>query len=305
MNKLPIVFSVDDNYVLPLCVTIQSLKNNCNSNLDICVFYDDLLQTNIELLTNLKTEKCDINFISIKNELAQYQLKTIGRFPVSVFFRLFAPKFLKEYSKILYLDCDLMVLGDISNLFNEDLGECVLAGVKDKYINDNESINSGVILFNTAKFLEQSICEKCLTYAQNTPTLVWPDQQAINYICKGKIKLLSVEYNFAPNYVLTPYVLSYKELKTTPKIVHCIGHNKAWMYSQYPFSKDWWEMVKTLPEEIQGLVMDKYGFKISNQNFNIKLYACTKGNMFQKGVFLCYKIAYNISKFFKKIKIKK
>ena len=109
-------------------------------------------------------------------------------------------------NKILYLDSDIIVTKDISELYSTDVSDYYLAGVEDKLshkmrdrvnLKDGEVyINSGVQLVNLAKFREDNIEPIIFETLRKKDT--YTDQDVINDICRSKILQFPLKYNLMP-----------------------------------------------------------------------------------------------------------
>ena len=69
---------------------------------------------------NVKIEFVDLNYYIQK---IQDKLYTRDYYTNTTYFRLFIPNLYPQYDKVIYLDGDTVVLGDISELYNIDMGE--------------------------------------------------------------------------------------------------------------------------------------------------------------------------------------
>lgn len=145
--------------------------------------------------------------------------------------------------KVLYLDVDLVVRKDISNLWNYHIQDLYIGAVRDFGIYINESketkdiqssyINSGVILFNLKKMREDSVEEKILDLLNNKK-LTYPDQDAINIVCYGKILYLPSMYNFAEN--ITMNVYNHDLIK----VFHYADTKKNWVVNRH-YAEEWYD----------------------------------------------------------------
>ncbi len=105
--------------------------------------------------------------------------------------RLFSYQIEDIGDKVIYLDVDTMAYGNIEELFNIDITDYELAGVKDamgKYWINPKYINSGVLLINMKKVRETSSFERALKYTLSHRSILI-DQNAINHYCKKKLYL--------------------------------------------------------------------------------------------------------------------
>ena len=128
---------------------------------------------------------------------------------LSIFGRYLIPQLISD-DKVLYLDCDVMARGSLWDLWQTDLTNYYLAGVPDYNVMHRgrlkerfgadfkveEYVNSGVLLINNKKWRGENLFETLLDYSiKNASLLQWPDQDAINFICRKHKKLLLDRYN--------------------------------------------------------------------------------------------------------------
>lgn len=199
-NKIPVVFSTNDNYVHLCSVAISSvIENASNKNIyEIYVFYTRLSETNILNLENMSKENITIKCVNIQEYLEYDILYETSEYPIEMYYRYYAPLILK-YEKIVYLDCDIIVIDDVAKLYNEDLENKPIGIIMDftHYIDEsNMDFNSGVIVFNTEEFEKQKIREKCLELLKSNTQYKFPDQTALNIVCKNNAKILKPKYNY-------------------------------------------------------------------------------------------------------------
>ena len=132
--------------------------------------------------------------------------------------RCFVSQLLLE-DKIIYLDLDLYFYNKLDRLWNIDFEGNYVCGVSE----DNATlrrreryINTGVLLLNLRAMhrdhIDYDICKLI-----QTRKLQFPDQDAINEVCKGKIKFIHHNFNYSSNTLQT-------ETENIPlTIVHTIG----------------------------------------------------------------------------------
>lgn len=106
-------------------------------------------------------------------------------------------KLFPQYDRILSIDCDTVVLNDISELWDIDFGDNYVAGVKEPVLTNYRGwcyVNAGVLMMNLAKMREDGIDDKMI-YDLNTRRMMFVCQDAINEECRGHILELPPEYN--------------------------------------------------------------------------------------------------------------
>ena len=97
---------------------------------------------------------------------------------------------------ILWLDCDTIVLEDISDLFSVDLTGYFYAGVVEPSKSKDifRYINTGVLLCNLDMLRDYGKEIEMIHYL-NKNKLNFPDQDVINLLCQGNIRTISSIYN--------------------------------------------------------------------------------------------------------------
>lgn len=265
MNKvtIPIFYAIDDGYSKFVAVSIKSLIMNANNNYnyDINVIYENLSEENAKKLKSLETDNVKIILTEMNQNLSIITDKLGNRlreytFTLTIFFRLFIPVMFPNYDKCIYIDADTVIPGDISRLYNEDLGNNYLGCIVDKSTIDNEIlasyfeevvgiprdkyINSGVLLMNSKKLRELKIDEKFLDlYTKYGFDVIAPDQDYINSMCYGHIKYLSDIYDAMPN-------PNNKEVEK-PVIIHYNLFLKPWQYENVQYYDYFWKYAKFTP----------------------------------------------------------
>lgn len=191
--KKAIVLGADNGYMDKVETTIKSV---CAYNDDIkfYVFNDDLPSEWFRIMNQrLKAIHSEIVNVKISNNhLRKYHLPT-AHLSYAAYFRFFIPDILKE-DKVLYLDSDIIVNGDLTPLFAIDLGDSPVAAVRDELQQTN--FNSGVLLINNAHWREYAISTKLFELADQYHEVEFGDQGILNRFFVGQWKELDVNYNF-------------------------------------------------------------------------------------------------------------
>ena len=248
----PIVFSTDHNFVMPTCVTIHSLLKTANPgvNYDIYLIVDSGVDTKDKKLLQQQVEKDNnesrINFIDIGDTFENgFEIRNISK---ACYNRLMIPWVIPNYDKIIYSDVDIIFKGDISELYNTDLKDALVAGVGGsvwnkgiikKYLqkinaDSEEYINSGFLLINSKLQREENLKERYLTLSRKK--FLYQDQDIINLVCKGKIKKLPNSYNVKP-------IDCYNYEMNQIKVIHYMGQ-KPWDHFTFQWV-DWWDYYNT------------------------------------------------------------
>ncbi|MBO5778421.1 MAG: glycosyltransferase family 8 protein [Clostridia bacterium] len=251
-KEIPIFFSTDDAYIPYLDVAIASLIDNASKDYRyrIIVLNTGVSSESISLIKKNEQDGFTIDFIDISRNLETIQshFKNVYHFSVVTYYRLFIASLFPEYDKIIYLDCDLVVLGDISKLYQIDLGDNILGAGPEQYVqhtaefrqyaqialgvDPDQYINAGVLVINLAEYRKKRIEEKFIEMiTQHDFDLLDPDQAYLNYLCQNKILILPNGWNKEPT--LLP-------CEGEKNIVHYALYKKPWQYDDVIDGEFFW-----------------------------------------------------------------
>ena len=181
---------------------------------------------------------------------------------VQAWFRIKLPDMCPDLDKILYLDCDTLILGDLSELFSTNLDGKYLAGVKDvwgvnKYcarlnMTSGVYVNSGMLLFNAEYCRQENFFDKIVDFANNNAKIIeFCDQDSINKIADEKKVVLHPKFNFMDTWWRGGYYEfegkeeeDYLLAKEKPVIAHLTGLKPAFKGCGNKFKDKWWEHAK-------------------------------------------------------------
>ena len=280
---IPVVFAADDNYVPQLTTTVYSAMKNA----DPSYFYDvTVLQRNIswdkqERMRGFFKQFPNMNlrFTNVDRELAGYELSTNNaHISVETYYRFLIQKLLPFYDKVLYLDSDIIINGDIAKLYNIDLQGKLLGAVRDidflgnlnvkhgkrmnyaktvlKMQNPYDYFQAGVLVLNTKAMREHYTIEQWLAYASNDD-FIYNDQDVLNAHCEGNVLYLPWEWNVvhdcggrmdnlftqSPNDIYDAYMQS----RSNPQIIHYAGYQKPWADPDCDYASIYWRYARETP----------------------------------------------------------
>ena len=214
--------------------------NNSKTKIDFNVLHSDF---NDEDITSFKTQFVryeNLNIIFHRLDEAHVEgLPLLQHFKISTYFRILAPKVLPNVDKLLYLDADIIVDGDISELWNIDLQDYVLAAVREESVialdkrlkmpDDYKYFNAGVILLNTKKVRDEDIFGPVITYLKvNRDEILYLDQDALNAVLFDKWLEIDEKWNYHNTFILKKKGLKENVLLDSPIIIHYTGPLKPW-----------------------------------------------------------------------------
>ena len=191
-----------------------------------------------------------------------------GYFPRAIWLRILLPELLPHADKVLYLDSDLIVADDLRPLWDTDLGDALLGAVTNPFypfmpdhpklhlgIEDPaDYLNSGVLLMSLARMRAEGTSAKLVEFARSRPGNPYPDQDALNDVCRGRWLHLHPRWNVQstlfelPARVLPLPAAQVEEARTRPAVVHYIGPFKPWHYlCRHPLQHLYFEHARATP----------------------------------------------------------
>ena len=279
-NSVITVLAINNYYVPYVSVMIESIIQNAKQKRKYEIY---ILSTNISLKNKeilnyqiKKDQRFSVRFINVTNFIKNKKLNIFAHLTIETYFRFLIFDLFPNSKKILYLDSDLIINTDISELYDINIEGKYLAAVKDidtagslnfqygkrKYINDiigckgnDEYFQAGVILFNILE-IKKKISSEILFYIAQGGKWDWMDQDILNFVFKGKIYYLNQKWNCIMNWVgliknitridilkLAPESLfnEYLEARKNPFIIHYAGNQKPWEYPSCDFSNYFWK----------------------------------------------------------------
>jgi lipopolysaccharide biosynthesis glycosyltransferase len=209
---------------------------------------------------------CNIRFLTIDPN--RYQNLTLkSYFGYTAYFRIFISELVdSSIEKMIYLDSDMVVKGDIAKLWEVDVSRYFLAAVPDIGMNNNhyslkrkgilgipvkaKYFNSGVLVMNLAKWREYNISETVRDYIMNHPErLVFSDQDALNAVLFDKWLPLPFEWNQQASYYLFKHnkIMERESggVVQKPMIIHYTLSLKPWHYMcTHPLKNQYYKYLK-------------------------------------------------------------
>ena len=280
---IPVVFAADNNYVPMLTTAVYSLLKNASSE-----YFYDIVAMESNITDENKSEMLEffsqfdnmaLRFARVDGMVDEYGLQTNNEhIGIETYYRFLTQKVLPDYDKVLYLDSDLVVEADISELYAVEIGDNLIGAVRDAdylgNLNMNDGIRmryskevlgmnnpydyfqAGVLIMNLEQMRMLYSTEQWLKYASETK-YIFDDQDILNAHCEGRVVFLDNAWNamndcmgriqkvcsFAPAAVYDEYLAAY----AAPKIVHFAGCEKPWKPGSCDKAELYWEYASETP----------------------------------------------------------
>ena len=249
----------DGHYSVWVGTAMQSIIDHTDSKLCFHILHDETVsEENKRKLQQVAHQKGDsIQFHFIDSSIFDDVKERLHRFTVGTMFRLMLPEMLPNLNKIIYLDADLFVNRDVKELWDIDVSNYFVAGVRDYgtchhtftpypvqegIVNRQNYINAGVLILNLDKIRSYgNMKNQSIQYLIDNPDSSLFDQDALNVIYKDSILLLEEKWN---SFVL---VLKSKNVKKMEnRIYHYVG-DLLQLYSDYQLDKEYFRTICRTP----------------------------------------------------------
>jgi hypothetical protein len=202
-KKIHIVTNMNNKYIYPSLVSINSVLSKTNQNTTTIVYHilcpEDLRRGNINKLKSLLfiyPSNLEMIFYNMGNLFSQYKK---SRFSEVTFYRLLTPLFI-SVKKIIYLDCDVLAFEDLQEMYEIPLNNIYISGFLDFLSNgvdylglkSDKYINAGVLLINLELIRKYKKYDELLYMVKNIKNLENNDQTIINYVFYPNIGILYI-----------------------------------------------------------------------------------------------------------------
>ena len=262
---IPVFYSCDESFLKYCMVSMSSLLKNASSG---CVYRIYVLNTDIsdeaqktfcEQIDSMKlSSKYEICFedVSENLNLIEHEFPLRDYYSKTTYYRLLIADMHPEYDKVIYIDSDTIVQGDISELFKENiddhyLGACheqVMVQI-DEYgeyvekclgISRHNFFNAGILLINCKEFRDKQLLHRFLEELHAYDFVVTQDEDYLNLITKDHVKFLDQRWNTE---IFNEISYPIEEAK----IIHYIMFCKPWHYDDCPHADIYMSYAKATP----------------------------------------------------------
>lgn len=266
-----IACNIDHRYVPHCAVTLSSIFTHCaEGEVTAHIVARELTDKDRALLAEVA--------IPMKGRLCYYEpdahlldgftiRATHGRITLPIYYRCFLSELLPvSIDRVIYLDCDLLVLRDLRPLWEVNLEGNVLAAVDDAgcaesdryerlcYPEVHSYFNAGVLLIDLAAWRRVGMAGRLAGYyAQHERQIVFNDQDVLNGELHASWLKLPVEWNVQDafyrrrNSLPSGWAIAHADALRSPAILH-YTNRKPWNYdSQHPLRSLWFEYVDRTP----------------------------------------------------------
>lgn len=270
MKEIPIFTATDDNYVPFLAVTLESMLANASKDYkySIKILNTGITDENIAKIKKYERENVDVEFVDMRKSLEEIGLRlhTCIYYTQTTYYRLFIPSMYQQYDKVLYIDCDIVVRGDISRLYNINIGDNLVGATTDEFVMSlpriqsymtkclglnkvTDYFNAGILIMNLKQMRKQKFEETFVDLLAKYKFVV-QDQDYLNVICKDKVHYISGSWDKMPCVDDMPL-----------NKINIIHYNLVWKpwHAEILYSDEFWKYVdRTEYAEVIHKIRDNY-----------------------------------------------
>lgn len=254
MNDIiPIFYACDDIFAKYAIVSIRSLFENTGKTRKyrIHILNTGLSEAHRNELLKMQNQQFSVCFpdVTAFMESVQDRLPIRDYYTKTTYYRLFIAEMFPEYDKAIYIDSDTVVLTDIAELFDHNLGDNYLAASHEQAmvqeevygtyvekvlgIDRHSYFNAGVIVLNCRQFRENHLLAKFLELLGTYNFIVTQDEDYLNVLCRDRVLWLHPGWNAE---VFGTLPCPEDEIK----IIHYIMVSKPWHYDDCRLQEHFW-----------------------------------------------------------------
>ena len=251
--NIPIFYACDGSFVKFTVVSLHSLMQNASTeyHYTIYILHSGISEETQAKATALANNDFDIIFTDVSDHLHKIMdvLPIRDYYSNTTYFRMFIAEMFPQYDKVIYIDSDTVVQGDISDLYFTELGESWIGACHeqamvqtDHYgtyaekvvgVSRHNFFNAGVLLINAEVFREKEVLRRFAERLSEYRFVVTQDEDYLNLICKDHILWLDQRWN-TEAYCDFPYPIE------EAKIIHYIMVEKPWHYENCTGGEIFW-----------------------------------------------------------------
>jgi len=264
MAYIEIILATDDNYTKFCVTTMVSILENTTHPVRFHIFDGGIKDFHKNKLKRLENKyNCEIVFYSMKDLILPNVPLNRDWISVATYYRLFITDIISDnISKIIYLDCDVIVDKDIIELWEHDISEYVAGVVEDEHSITNQDrlglsskhtyFNAGVLLLNLERLRKVDFKNNCFEYlSKNFKKIEMQDQDILNATFENQCLILPLKFN-ANTTIFYPYYKSKHKYsdedvinaRENCVIIHYTGTPKPWLRPELEQSDYFWKYAR-------------------------------------------------------------
>lgn len=251
-STIHIAVNIDSRFTMQCCTMLTSLARS-NKGVGLHVY---VIEAELDADGRGQVERCarklgiNVTFLHIDRGAIADRLRTFdGHITEAAYYRLFTARLLpEELDKVIYLDCDLIVVGSLMPLWETDITGHPVGCVEDQWSGKPDYyerlgydsrwtyFNSGVLLINLDWWRRYDTAGQALDILATHDALRFYDQDVLNILFHESKLLLPYRYNVQDGFLrrrpkIMPASLdAMRRDIREPVVIHFTGAHKPWQY---------------------------------------------------------------------------
>jgi lipopolysaccharide biosynthesis glycosyltransferase len=270
-DPLHIACAADVRYAPHCAAMLHSALVHSGPVVHVHFLHDATLPTNAFEKLRATCEQADAIFDPVLVDPAQLRgLHAAGNYAKPAWFRCLLPTLRPGLERVLYLDCDVIVMQPLQPLWDTPLAGALVAAVRNVtedhlaaghrdfgLADSHHYFNSGVLLMDLAGVRRDGIVARILEHGRRHGTAVrWADQDSLNHAFQGRCHYLHPRWNCQNSLFFWPAAravfgdAAVEEATRQPAILHFEGpgHAKPWHYlNRHPLRAEYWRHARATP----------------------------------------------------------
>lgn len=276
-NGVAITMACSNSYKAIMGVLLESIVENASKqvNYDVVILeYDIPDNEKTKIRMHYERDNVSVRFVSVKEELNKYELYVRDYLSIMTYARLLIPQIFENFKRVLYLDCDMVCVTDVAELFYTDMQGKSLLAVTDAILNmeawtnpnsedtrryledvigttkEGSYVNGGAVVFDITA-MKQEVPD--LFEVAESRNWRWADQDVLNHVYANQILHGEIAWNtiVVANYRQRRHYLERSDLFTfyekalnEPKIIHYAGEMLPCYRKNVPLEAFFWKYAK-------------------------------------------------------------
>lgn len=267
LAQTSIVLAADDTYLPFVPCMLGQLHQHAPGRLVTLLVASDAtsmrLQRCVQVAARLSVplvirEVDDINRLRSRSEI--FDRDYVSAF---TYVKLMLPTLLPDLDQVLYLDVDILLRDDISELLDWQLHHSIGAipelGTNGRHIHGNVRVpyfNAGVLRMSLERLRGEDLWGQAQAVLRRTPRLQFQDQDVFNICYHHRFDALPLTFNVFNSVAMSS---TKYQLFDDPVVLHFTGPRKPWMEEMKgPFAREWRamnaEVLELDPEQTKAYI---------------------------------------------------
>lgn len=270
-----VVFATDEEYLPITAVALTSVAANFKDSRTLRAFIllEKALPADDAARFQQLAEQFNFEVHALQVSASDYAaIRTSRGISIATYFRLGMHLALPgDVKKVVYLDSDMIILGNIAELFDTALtDETLFAGAEDynsvahrkayKTPATSVNLNAGVLVCNIGAIRRMDFLGAVSAYIEQNQFLIFHgDQQILNSLFSERMAYVHIRWNmhgqlfeeeWVANNMSSRALMSADDItdgRAAPQIIHYNGTMKPWNGGAHPRRRDWYTYSKISP----------------------------------------------------------